>query len=371
MGTQFARAHVSRLASPAKVNFALTYWCQYRCKTCNIWKRRPENELTTEEVLTFVRKNTKISWLDVTGGEIFLRKDVEEILQAILASWKSLAILHFPTNGFLTDQIEHVSRGLAARGGPTIIITVSVDGDQALNDEIRGIKGGYERQVETFRALRQIPGIRPVFGMTLSRHNVGAFERTFEALARVCPGLEIADFHLNVAQVSGHYYGNDEMSDVAPAREQVAHELRLYRKKRGTALSPQGWLEDTYLRHLARYVESSALPMRCHSLKSSCFIDPWGTVFPCITYSRPVGSLRDHAMDLGGVWTSDEASTIQREIWEGDCPQCWTACEAYQSILGNLFRPSSVPHLRPPQKTLQLHPLESSTPPNVGPSVID
>ena len=28
--------------------------------------------------------------------------------------------------------------------------------------------------------------------------------------------------------------------------------------------------------------------------------------------------------------------SCRREIWRGECPQCWTACEAYQSILGNL-----------------------------------
>jgi radical SAM protein with 4Fe4S-binding SPASM domain len=370
MGARFARANVERLAAPVKVNFALTYWCQYRCKTCNIWKRRPENELTTAEVLTFVRKNPQIAWLDVTGGEIFLRKDIQEILQAIVGSWKSLAILHFPTNGFLTDQIERVSRSLVKRGGPAIVITVSVDGDEALNDDVRGIKGGYQRQVETFRALRRIPGIRPVFGMTLSRYNVGAFERTFEALARVCPGLDIKDFHLNVAQVSGHYYGNAEMANVAPPRDLVAQELRVYRRRRGMPLSLQAWLEDSYLDHLERYVESGALPMRCHSLRSSCFIDPWGTVFPCITYSHPIGSLRDHAMELGAIWTSETAVALQGEIWQGDCPQCWTACEAYQSILGNLFRPAVSPGARPRLRTLPVRHADAPAP-HVEPSVTD
>jgi radical SAM protein with 4Fe4S-binding SPASM domain len=352
MGSLFARANVRRLARPAKVNFALTYWCQYRCKTCNIWKKKPENELSTAEILAFVARNRNVSWLDLTGGEIFLRQDLEEILQAIVTSWKSLAILHYPTNGFLTDQIERITRAVARRGGPTIIITVSVDGDQALNDDIRGIKGGYERQVATYRALKSIPGVRPIFGMTLSRYNVGAFERTFAALAQSCPGLTIDDVHLNVAQVSGHYYANAEMGDVRPSRQQAAQELRVYRQRRGSALSPQTWLEDTYLRHLESYIDTGTLPMRCHSLRSSCFIDPWGTVFPCITYSRPVGSLRDHGMDLSQVWHSETAVQVQREIWVGNCPQCWTACEAYQSILGNLFRPASVVPVHPRPRTL-------------------
>jgi MoaA/NifB/PqqE/SkfB family radical SAM enzyme len=337
---QVARANVRRLSTPLKLNFALTYWCQYRCKTCNIWKRQPQNELTTDEVLRFVAKNTGVSWLDITGGEVFLRKDIGEVLQAIVVSWRNLALLHFPTNGFLTDQIVSVCERLAARGGPQIIITVSIDGDQRLNDDVRGIQGGYRRQIETFNALRRIPGIRPVFGMTLSKYNLGKFEETFRSCERDCPGLDITDFHLNVAQVSSHYYGNSEMGDVVPDRDGAVRELRLYRAMRSVARTLPDLIETVYLRHLETYLQSGALPMRCHSLRSSCFIDPWGIVFPCITYSRPLGSLRDTDMNLAPLWNAPEITAVQREIWKGDCPQCWTACEAYQSILGNLARPA-------------------------------
>jgi radical SAM protein with 4Fe4S-binding SPASM domain len=79
--------------------------------------------------------------------------------------------------------------------------------------------------------------------------------------------------------------------------------------------------------------------MRCHALRSSCFIDPWGVVFPCLTYSRPLGSLRDTGMDLAPIWHSAEARERQAEIWRGQCPQCWTACDAYPAILGNAFWP--------------------------------
>jgi MoaA/NifB/PqqE/SkfB family radical SAM enzyme len=333
---RLAVANVTRLRSPLKVTFALTYWCQYRCKTCNIWKLRPADELTTDEVLAFVARNRGVSWLDVTGGEIFLRKDIDEVLAAF-ASWKSLAILHFPTNGFLTDRIVAACERLP-RQGPQVVVTVSVDGDEALNDEVRGITGGFARQMATFRALRRIRGIRPVIGMTLSAHNAGALERTFLACRRACPDLRAADFHVNVAQVSGHYYRNRETAGVAPAADAAIRELRLYRSMRGMPRSVPDWVESTYLRHLESYLRTGATPMRCHSLRSSCFIDPWGTVFPCITYTRPLGSLREHGMSLGPIWSAAATGALQQDIWTGQCPNCWTACEAYQSILGNLVR---------------------------------
>jgi MoaA/NifB/PqqE/SkfB family radical SAM enzyme len=338
---RLAVANVQRLDGPLKVTFALTYWCQYRCQTCNIWRRKPEDELRTEEVAAFVDRNPNVAWLDLTGGEIFLRPDVGGILDRLLRTWKRLALLHFPTNGFQTDAIVATARRIAGVAPAEIIVTVSLDGDEALNDEIRGMKGGFRRQIDTFRALRSIRGIRPVLGMTLSGRNTGRFEETFRACQRECPGLGIHDFHLNVAQVSSHYYGNAEMAHLTPAPEAARHELHLYRSMRGRSWSISARLEDTYLHHLDRFLATGRTPMPCHSLRSSCFIDPWGTVYPCITYDRPVGRLREHEMRLAPIWDGVEARTRQAEIWAGDCPQCWTACEAYQTILGNLFRPGS------------------------------
>jgi radical SAM protein with 4Fe4S-binding SPASM domain len=326
-----------RPTAPLKVNFCLTYWCQYRCKTCNIWQRKPTDELTTDEVLAFVRENPAFTWADLTGGEIFLRPDITEIFDAIVAGWKNLAILHFPTNGFLTDRIVSAAERLSGRGPSHTIITVSLDGDEPLNDEIRGIKGGFRRQIETFNALRRIPGITPVLGVTLSALNLGQFEATYAACARECPGLTIDDVHLNVAQVSSHYYGNDSATPIGPEPARARAEIATYRRLRGRSRTLQQRLESAYLHHLDRYLETGRTPMPCHALRASCFVDPWGVVYPCITYSRPIGRLRDTGMRLAPIWNAPETVQVQQEIWAGQCPQCWTACEAYQTILGNML----------------------------------
>jgi radical SAM protein with 4Fe4S-binding SPASM domain len=326
-----------RPSSPLKVNFCLTYWCQYRCKTCNIWQRKPEDELSTDEVLSFVRENPDIVWADLTGGEIFLRQDITTILEAIVGGWRRLAILHFPTNGFLTDRIVAAAERIAGRGPAHTIVTVSLDGNERLNDEIRGIKGGFRRQIQTFNALRKVRGIRPVFGVTLSSYNLGRFVETFEACAAECPGLTIHDVHLNVAQVSGHYYGNDGSSGTGPDPARARDELGVYQRLRGRPRSLSQALEAAYLRYLDEYLQTGRTPMPCHALRASCFVDPWGVVYPCITYSRPMGRLRETGMRLQPIWAAPETVAVQREIWEGQCPQCWTACEAYQSILGNVL----------------------------------
>lgn len=330
-----ARATAYRPSAPLKLNLCLTYWCQYKCKTCNIWQRKPSDELTAEEITALVRENPDVTWADLTGGEIFLRRDIDDIFEAMVTGWPRLAILHFPTNGFQTDRIVRSVERIAGRGPARTVVTVSVDGDETLNDEIRGVKGGYRRQMETFTAIRRIPGIAAALGVTLSTYNLGQFERTFAAWARECPGLTMHDVHLNVAQRSGHYYGNAETDAGVPDPMSARAEMKKYRSLRGPARTPSQLLESAYLRNLDQFLLTGRTPMPCHALRASCFIDPWGVVYPCITYSRPMGRLRETGMRLDPIWNDPQTAQVQGEIWKGQCPQCWTACEAYQSILGN------------------------------------
>jgi MoaA/NifB/PqqE/SkfB family radical SAM enzyme len=202
--------------------------------------------------------------------------------------------------------VSTVERVAAERTVP-LVVTVSLDGDEALNDEIRGIRGGYRRQVATFTALRRLPGVTAVLGLTLSRRNVREVPRIFDAVRADCPGLSIADLHVNVAQRSSHYYGTAPADEFVADRGDVLHALGWYGQARGRARTPLAAIEARYLRLLQRYVRTGETPLRCHALRSSCFVDPWGGVYPCITYDRPVGRLRDTGMDLAPISGTDNA----------------------------------------------------------------
>ena len=186
-GAALLRSTAVRPSAPLKLNFCLTYWCQYRCKTCNIWQRKPTDELTTDEVITFIRRESTrdLGGFDrrrdfsAAGHRRDSRRGRHGLAPARAAAFSYQRLSHRPYRRSLLERI-------AGRGPGQTVITVSLDGDEELNDDIRGIKGGFSRQVATFNALRRIPGITVVFGVTLSKHNLGRFTQTFDALrARV------------------------------------------------------------------------------------------------------------------------------------------------------------------------------------------
>ena len=72
----------------------------------------------------------------------------------------------------------------------------------------------------------------------------------------------------------------------------------------------------------------------CYSSLASVFIGPQGNVKPCIMMS-PVENLKDYDFDLGELLRSDSFKEVQRKIKDGNCPGCWTPCEALQTIIQN------------------------------------
>ncbi|MDP6979482.1 MAG: radical SAM protein [Myxococcota bacterium] len=333
------RANATRLAFPMKLTFCITYWCNYRCETCNIWQMKPTDELRLEEIEQFFARSNRFSWVDLTGGEVTLRKDFVAIAEAVVKNCKNLLMLHFPTNGYLTDQIVENTRAIAKLGLEKLIITVSCDGDREMNDRIRGVEGGYDRQIETFKRLREIPGVEVVLGMTLSEKNVDHFPEAFAAARREVPDLEYRDYHVNIIHEGAYLHNEENALRAAVDADALAAASESYGALRGFGLGPVNYLERTYLQHVRAYLETGKTPMKCHALRSSCFIDSWGNVMPCTIWDKKLGNLRDVDYDLASIWNRAETAGVQQQVWRGDCPQCWTPCEAYQSIMGNFLRP--------------------------------
>lgn len=336
--------HIRRPKQPFKLTFCITYWCNYKCKTCNIWKLKPRNELTLTEIEQFFQKNQRFQWVDLTGGEVWLRKDFVDVCKAVIDNSPDLLLLHFPTNGYLTDKIVSGVQEIVKRRPERLIVTISMDGDEKTNDFVRGVEGGWKRQIETFKQLHEIQGVQAVLGMTLSELNVDHFPEAFAAAKAECPWLTYKDFHVNIYHTSEHYFGNDTLDlNQKNTKQSLIQAVKEYRKLRGFPKDPVSFLENEYLRRVETYLNTGITPTRCHAMRSSCFVDSFGDVYPCTIYNKKIGNLRDVGFDLSEIWHSPEALQIQREIWEFQCPQCWTPCEAYQSILGNTFRPGSKP----------------------------
>jgi MoaA/NifB/PqqE/SkfB family radical SAM enzyme len=335
LASDVARSNFGDPALPFKLTFILTYRCQLRCSMCRIWERRPVDELTVEEIRRFLR-SSRFSWVNLSGGEIFLRSDIDEVFHAVVDESPRLYVIDFPTHGFQTDRIVASTERLVARRVPRILVTISVDGPPSVHDRIRGVEGSWARAVETFRRLRSIRrrGFRVFLGLTLQRANLDLFDATLESVREEIGDVSPREIHANLGHVSSHYYGNDEF--VPPDSAEAIRALEAIRQARGSSIHPVAWIERRYQSLAKRYLGEGRIPLPCHALASSVFVDSTGNVYPCSVWDRRVGNLRDHDYDLRPLLAAAEATRLRGDARRGRCPQCWTPCEAFPTIVSNL-----------------------------------
>ncbi|MCL4380753.1 MAG: radical SAM protein [Candidatus Marsarchaeota archaeon] len=332
---------------PYKLNFCITYNCNSRCKTCNIWKSAPKNELSLGEITQFAEKNISFSWIEFTGGEVFLRQDFTEIIRAFNNASHPFLVT-FPTNCLASEpSILGKIDEILGMGIPKVAITLSLDGNEAVHDFIRGVPGNFKKTISLFRRLREMKkthrNLFIIFGYTLSKYNQGRFKETFEAVRKLIPDISYNDFHINIAQASGNYYGNEKQFDtIMPDAGIAASEIAFLLKNRKFELSAVQHIESKFLNNLILFLQESIQPMKSRSMIDSLFLDSYGNVYPSIMWNKRLGNIRETGFSLRRIWNSKAAIEVRDRIAQGKEPLQWTSCEAYQSILSrelNPFRP--------------------------------
>ena len=84
----------------------VTNHCNFRCQHCFI-DFSPKNDLKLEHYRALGQQAGNLFWLDIGGGEPFLRKDLADIVACFGAK-----VVQIPTNGsmqaLLIDQVERM-----------------------------------------------------------------------------------------------------------------------------------------------------------------------------------------------------------------------------------------------------------------------
>src|SRR5687767_13557605 len=136
--------------------YEATMRCNLHCECCYVgdflnlegeWRQ----ELTLEALGKAFPQQDGLQ-ISLTGGEIFMRKDIMSVLD--LFREKGYACGYLTTNGtIITEERAEALADLAARGFLKHI-SVSVDGPKDLHDAARGLKGTFERTTEGLRRLQ-------------------------------------------------------------------------------------------------------------------------------------------------------------------------------------------------------------------------
>ncbi|HEX7486462.1 MAG TPA: radical SAM protein [Vicinamibacterales bacterium] len=347
LSNDILKANVADPRLPYRMQLVATYKCNFRCEMCSIWKKHSVDEMTPAEVAQFFDRWSGFRWVNLSGGEIFMRRDIDDVVRAIQENCRSLFMINFPTTGWFGDRTVALANQILDRGIGRLMITISIDGPKETHEQLRGLLGSWERGIETYRRLRGIRrgNFQPVVGMTLLAKNVMLVDETIAAIQRVIPDFTRSELHLNVGHESAHYFENTGYTG-GTAHETVLAAMERHRRAVGASWHPVAFLENRYQALLAQYFQTGKSPLPCTALATNCFIDAHWNLYPCSIWDEKVGNLREAGFDLDALWTAHRTRALRKDVVNENCPHCWTPCEAYPTILANLVR-SIVPARRP------------------------
>ena len=137
---------------------------------CDIWKIKPENEININNIINSFKGIEKdVYWISFSGGEVTLIKYYYKLIDELKKKLPNLKIIAFTTNCLLPNRVLDYSLYIKNNGFDPLI-TLSLDGDEKTHDNLRGIKGNYQKCIETYENLRK-NNILCHYGITLSKDN--------------------------------------------------------------------------------------------------------------------------------------------------------------------------------------------------------
>jgi MoaA/NifB/PqqE/SkfB family radical SAM enzyme len=324
---------------PINFTVSVTYRCNSRCRTCNVWKKKT-NEFTLKEFeKTFKNIGRTPYWITMSGGEPFLRSDIVEICQCAHDNCNP-KIINIPTNGILYNIIpKRVEEIVESCSKSQIVINLSLDGVGEKHDGIRNVKNNFKSAMRTYTSLRALEYRNLNLGIhtVISKFNVNNIPELYKYVQKLNPDsyiTEIAEERVELDTIG---------ANITPSFEEYSKAVDFLSSKiknenfTGISKVTQAFRLE-YYNIVKKVLKDKRQVIPCYAGFASAQIAPNGDVWTCCIRAEPIGNLRENNYDFGKVWFSENADQLRSSIKAGEC-YCPLANASYTSMLCN-FRSS-------------------------------
>jgi len=334
---------------PLQLTVFLTRRCNSRCRFCfylSAGHRGPSDELSGAELARIADSTGSLLWLAFSGGEIFLRDDLVEITR-IFYERSRPAIILLPSNGLLPERIFAWTKEILDRcPKSTVVVKLSIDGPPPLHDRMRGIPGGHAKTMATYEALAELLGSYRNFDLGINtvfcRANQEAMSETIDEIGKL-PNVRTHTVSLIRGEMADAGQKKIDLEKYRQASGLLAERLRariagVYRFPGGRLKAAQDILQRKMIYETA--LASRAL-LPCYAGRLNAVVTETGDVYPCESFTRKIGNIRESEYDLRQMLRTPEAQHLIDSINAGGC-SCTHECYMMTNIL---FNPRMAPAL--------------------------
>ena len=323
-------SHIFRMIRKLSyVIFFVTARCNAHCKMCfykENMSQADNNELTVEEYEKISKNIKSINVLGISGGEPFLRNDLSSIVKTIYKNCHPL-VLDLPTNAFYVDsvlkQVEDIAKYCKDMA---LDIQLSIDGPEDVHDDIRGLKGSFNRVKEAYKALialrSRYKNLRIKACVVYSGYNQDHIEELFNILDKDFKDLDRIVFSVAHGSVQNKQ---------AMCFDWEKYFASCNRLRDNTKARKRGDLHSIFtiaLRMAKNDLLKEVLKKKhmykiCSAGKRVAAVGESGEVFPCEPLWQSIGNLRDNDYSLKKILRSNAMKEFNKKMLSKKCNCHW------------------------------------------------
>jgi MoaA/NifB/PqqE/SkfB family radical SAM enzyme len=324
---------------PLQLVLFVTSHCNMRCEHCFYIEEIEDNtrpQLSLPQIKELAKNIGGLSWVALTGGEPYLRKDLTQIVQAFYKHCHPNIISHV-TNGYFIDRTPEMTNDMASSCPDSkIMASFSLDGLEKTHDKIRKSEGSFQRALETFRLTK-----------TANKHNSN-FYASIVITAQdankdeLIPLIQILEKEVGPDGIYLNLYRDHTKpsnviinpSTLKSYKEAVSYIENLKEKNRLKSQGILDWLlikKDKFQKRIiTQTAEKNAWQISCLAGKVSTVIDETGNVYACELLKKPLGNILKN--NFRDIWFDKEAIELSDTITKTNC-YCTHECSLSSSII--------------------------------------
>ncbi len=308
---------VDRVAkTPSSLVLFINNRCNMACAHCfipDLNTRTPE--MSTAEVMAIVDSFNQPIDVTITGGEALLTKDIEIILDYMMAN-QFVQYLGILTNGSMPERLARICQNIVAKyPKKKLKIQISLDGPEKVHDEIRKMHRGYEKAIKSFERLVDIrkkhKNLKFTAAITLMRENLDSIETLID-------DLEKLNVPSKMSMIRGNSFSTFDVpasifnDEYEPQESYLENDIESVQQflNRVEARHPdyfQGYQRDK-LKIMLDTLKTGKRAFPCRAGYDDAVIYSDGTVAVCEQVTT-FGHMKDWDWDLARAWNSVQ-------VWE-------------------------------------------------------
>jgi MoaA/NifB/PqqE/SkfB family radical SAM enzyme len=309
---------------PTDAVFAITYKCNSRCVMCDIWRIREHHDVPAE---VYLKVPKTLRNVNISGGEPFLNPDIVHIIRNIKHVCPRAKLI-ISSNGFLPEMIAKKAQAIL-RIDPNIGVAISIDGMEEMQEKIRGIPGGFQKNLETLRLLKSINVRHLRIAFTVTSQNIDHFSQVYELSRKLN-----VEFTCAIAQSSDFYFGGKQNPRVSYL-DFLEREFDFVMRRELRSWSLKRHARAYFIEGLKRFARNGNSVLPSEAGFEHFFMDPKGDVYPSVVHNRILGNLFEQNFE--DLWYSKEAEAAREYVKRGE-KAVWMICTARSAIKKHPFK---------------------------------